>query len=215
MLDGPLSEHDLVAAARRARVRDPRVLGALRSVDRSGFVPRRHAALAHRDVPVPIPHDQVTTQPSLTARMLEGLGLRGSERVLEVGTGYGFQTALLAALCREVWSVERWPDLAGAARDHLAYAGVANVRVVVGDGGEGLPVAAPYDAILLSAAAPEVPGPLARQLAPGGRLVQPIGRGGHERVTLFEKGARGELRALRVLTGAHFVPLRGRHGLCR
>jgi protein-L-isoaspartate(D-aspartate) O-methyltransferase len=215
MLDGPLSEEDLVVAARRAGVRDPRVLGALSAVDRSGFVPRRHVALAHRDVPVPIPHDQVTTQPSLTARMLEGLALRGTERVLEVGTGYGFQTALLAALCREVWSVEHWPDLAGAARDHLAAAGVGNVRIVVGDGGEGLPVPAPYHAILVSAAAPEVPGPLARQLAPGGRLVQPIGRGGHERVTLFEKGASGGLRALRVLTGAHFVPLRGRHGLWR
>ena len=213
MLNGPLSEEDLVVAARCAGVRDPRVLGALSAVDRARFVPRRHVALAHRDVPVPIPHDQVTTQPSLTARMLEGLALRGSERVLEVGTGYGYQTALLAALCREVWTVERWPDLAGAAREHLATAGVENVRIVVGDGGEGVPDAAPYQAVLLSAAAPEVPGPLARQLARDGRLVQPIGLGGHERVTLFRKGSKGGVQAVRVLTGAHFVPLHGRHGL--
>lgn len=213
MLDGPLSEQDLVVAARRAGVRDARVLRALASVDREGFVPRRHAALAHRDVPIPIPHDQVTTQPSLTARMLEGLGLRGTEAVLEVGTGYGFQTALLSALGRKVWTMERWPDLAGAARSHLAAAGVENVRIIVGDGGEGLPDAAPYQAILVSAAAPEVPRPLVSQLALGGRLVQPIGSGGHERVTLFRRGSNGGLHAVRVLTGAHFVRLQGRHGL--
>ena len=213
MLDGPLSEQDLVVAARSAGVRDPRVLRALSAVDRVGFVPRRHASLAHRDVPVPIPHDQVTTQPSLTARMLEGLALRGPERVLEVGTGYGFQTAVLAALCRGVWTVERWPDLAAAAREHLAAAGVENVRVVVGDGGEGLSDAAPYQAILVSAAAPAVPRPLVAQLAPDGRLVQPIGHGGHERVTLFRKGSSERLQAVRVLTGAHFVPLHRRHGL--
>ena len=188
------------------------MLRALAAVDRAGFVPRQHAALAYRDVPVPIPHDQVTTQPSLTARMVEGLGLVGSERVLEIGTGYGFQTAVLAALCREVRSVERWPDLAEAAQANLAAAGVDNVQIVVGDGGEGLPAGAPYHAILVSAASPHVPPPLVEQLARDGRLVQPIGHGGRERVTLFRKGASGGLEAMRVLTGAHFVRLYGRHG---
>jgi protein-L-isoaspartate(D-aspartate) O-methyltransferase len=213
MLGEPLSGEALAVAARRAGVRDPRVLGALAAVDRTGFVPSQHAALADRDVPVPIPHDQVTTQPSLSARMIEGLDLVGTERVLEVGTGYGFQTAVLAALSREVYSVERWPDLADAAREHLAARGVGNVRVFVGDGSQGLPDGAPYQAILVSAASPQVPPPLVAQLAPDGRLVQPIGLGGHERVTLFRGAGRGRLEAVRVLTGAHFVPLRGRHGL--
>lgn len=213
MLGWPVSGEDLAVAARRAGVRDPRVLGALAAVDRTGFVPPRHAALAARDVPVPIPHDQVTTQPSLTARMLEGLRLVGWERVLEVGTGYGFQTALLAALCGQVYSVERWSDLADAARENLATCGVDNVRVFVGDGGDGLPDGAPYHAILVSAASPHVPPPLVEQLAPDGRLVQPIGHGGHELVTLFRRAGPRRLEAVRMLTGAHFVPLHGRHGL--
>ena len=215
MLGTLLSEDDLAVAARCVGVRDPRVLAALAAVDRAGFVPREHAMLADRDVPVPIPHHQVTTQPSLIARMVEGLRLAGRERVLEVGTGYGFQTAVLASLCREVRSVERWPDLAEAARDNLAAAGVGNVQIVVGDGGEGLPDGAPYHSILISAAAPRVPPPLVEQLSPHGRLVQPIGRGGRERVTLFQKGAHGQLEVVRVLTGAHFVPLHGRHGVSR
>lgn len=212
MLGGPVSGNDLVVAAGRAGVRDPRVLKALAAVDRSGFVPAEHAAVAQRDVPVRIPHEQVTTQPSLSARMIEGLSLAGGERVLEVGTGYGFQTAVLAALCHEVRSVERWPDLAETARDNLAAARVHNVQVAVGDGGEGLPADAPYDAVLVSAAAPDVPPPLIAQLAVGGRLVQPIGHGGHERVTRFEKRRDGRLEATGVLTGAHFVRLYGRHG---
>jgi protein-L-isoaspartate(D-aspartate) O-methyltransferase len=213
MLRGQLSGEDLAVAARRAGVRDPRVLRALAAVDRARFVPPEHAGLADRDVPVAIPHDQVTTQPSLTARMVEGLGLVGGERVLEVGTGYGFQTAVLAALCREVYSVERWPDLADAARENLAAYRVGNARIFVGDGGEGRADGAPYQAILVSAASPRVPPPLAEQLAADGRLVQPIGPGGHEWVTLFRKSGEGRLEAVRVLTGAHFVPLHGRQGL--
>ena len=136
------------------------MLDALATVDRAGFVPAEHAAAAHRDIPIPIPHEQVTTQPSLAARMVEGLALAGGERVLEVGTGYGFQTALLAHLCSEVASIERWSDLAEAARANLAAASVDNVRVVVGDGGQGLAEGSPYDAIVVSAAAPHVPPPL-------------------------------------------------------
>jgi protein-L-isoaspartate(D-aspartate) O-methyltransferase len=109
-----------------------------------------------------------------------------------------------------VWSVERWPDVAGTARANLARHGVENVEVVVGDGTEGLPEHAPYDAILVSAAFPSVPPPLAEQLAPGGRLVQPIGSGGQETVDLFEKGPRGLVRC-RTITGAHFVRLYGTH----
>jgi protein-L-isoaspartate(D-aspartate) O-methyltransferase len=143
--------------------------------------------------------------------MVEALDLSGSERVLEIGTGYGFQTALLACLADFVWSVERWPNLAATAREHLARHGVRNAEVVVGDGSEGLPEQAPFEAVLVSAAFPRVPLPLADQLAEGGRLVQPIGRGGMEEVVLFEHGPRG-LDARRVLTGAHFVRLYGKHG---
>jgi protein-L-isoaspartate(D-aspartate) O-methyltransferase len=142
--------------------------------------------------------------------MIEALGLLGAERVLEVGTGYGFQTALLAHLSGLVWSIERWPDVAETARGNLARQGVTNVEVVAGDGTEGLPEHAPYDAILVSAAFPSVPPPLAKQLAPDGRLVQPIGSGGAESVVLFEK-EEGELARRHIITGAHFVRLYGAH----
>jgi protein-L-isoaspartate(D-aspartate) O-methyltransferase len=142
--------------------------------------------------------------------MVEALSLDGDERVLEIGTGYGWQTALLAELAREVFSVERFPDLADAARSALA--GRVNVTVVVGDGSQGLPEHAPFDEILVAAAYPSVPAPLAEQLAEGGRLVQPLGPGGAEDVVLFQK-RDGALRRARSLGGAHFVRLHGRHGL--
>ena len=174
-------------------------------------VPDRLAAEQERtvDTPIPIPHEQVTTQPSLVARMVEALALAGAERVLEVGTGYGWQTALLAELAREVFSVERFADLAKTARAGLA--GRGNVHVVVGDGSQGLPEYAPFDAILVAAAYPKVPEPIAKQLAEGGRLVQPLGYGGAEDVVLFDKRA-AELHRVRSVSGAHFVRLHGGHG---
>lgn len=203
---------DLVQRVRETGVDDPGVLEAIAAVPREGFVPPGRVDRASRDAPVPIPHGQVTTQPSLSARMIAGLGLEVEERVLEIGTGYGWQTALLARLAGEVVSVERHRDLAEAARRNLAAAGIENVRVVVGDGTLGRPERAPYEAILVSAAFPEVPPPLVRQLATGGRLVQPIGRGGGEDVVLFVKEEDGHLRPRRSLTGACFVRLVGEHG---
>jgi protein-L-isoaspartate(D-aspartate) O-methyltransferase len=141
--------------------------------------------------------------------MVEALSLSGDERVLEIGTGYGWQTALLARLARDVFSVERFADIAETAR--AALAGRENVHVVVGDGSEGLHEHAPFDAILVAAAYPRVPSPLAEQLAEPGRLVQPLGPGGAEEVVLFEK-RRGELLRVRSLGGARFVRLHGRHG---
>ncbi len=201
---------DLVREIVATGTRDPQLLEALREVPRAAFVPPGLADHAYLDRPLPIPHGQVTTQPSLVAKMVEALGLTGPERVLEVGTGYGFQTALLAHLSRSVWSIERWPDVAETAGKNLARHGVRNVEVVAGDGTRGLPEHAPYDAILVSAAFPSVPPPLAEQLAAGGRLVQPIGSGGQEEVVLFEKRAEGLARR-RTVTGAHFVRLYGAH----
>lgn len=206
------SPESLARTAEAEGVTDPRVLAALRRVTREGFVPPDWRDRAYRDRPIPIPHGQVTTQPSLIARMLEGLRLEGHERVLEVGTGLGFQTALLALLAREVVSVERFPDLAEQARRNLAAAGAQGVTVVVGDGTLGHPESAPFDAEVVSAAAPEVPGPLVAQLAEGGRLVHPLGPGGHETVIAYRKRT-GRLVEEERLTPASFVPLVGEHGL--
>jgi protein-L-isoaspartate(D-aspartate) O-methyltransferase len=203
-------QEDLARAVIAAGVRDARVLEALREVPRANFVPPKLAERAYLDLPLPIPHRQVTTQPSLSTKMIEALELSGSDRVLEVGTGYGFQTALLAHLSGFVWSVERWPDVAETAKENLARRGVTNVEVFAGDGTEGLPEHAPYDAVLVSAAFPSVPPPLAEQLAAGGRLVQPIGPGGQEAVMLFERGKEGLVRR-HIVTGAHFVKLFGVH----
>jgi protein-L-isoaspartate(D-aspartate) O-methyltransferase len=202
---------DLVAAVRTEGITDPRLLEAIREVPRAEFVPPELTPRAYVDEPLPIGHRQVTTQPSLVARMVEALALRGQERVLEVGTGYGWQTALLSRLAAKVWSVERWADLANEARYRLARAGADNAEVVVGDGTEGLPEHAPYDAILVAAAFPAVPQSFSAQLGDAGRLVQPLGPGGAEEVVLFEKRA-GRLERRRTLTLAHFVRLYGRHG---
>jgi len=191
-------------------VRDARVLEALRAAPRAGFVPPDLTKWAYLDRPLPIPHGQVTTQPSLSAKMIEALELSGSERVLEVGTGYGFQTALLAHLSNFVWSIERFPDVAETAKNKLARHGVENVEIVAGDGTKGLPEHAAYDAILVSAAFPSVPPPFAQQLTVGGRLVQPIGPGGQEQVILFVKRPES-LERRHTITGAYFVRLYGAH----
>jgi protein-L-isoaspartate(D-aspartate) O-methyltransferase len=194
---------------RATGVRDERVLEAIAAVPRAAFVPDEQADRAYRDEPIPIPHGQVTTQPSLIARMLEAIALHGTERVLEVGTGYGFQTALLARLAAEVVSVERFPELTDAARHNLE--GVTNVELRVGDGSGGVPERAPFDAVVVSAAFPRVPRPLSDQLAEGGRLVQPVGPGGHDQVIVFERGPEG-LERKGDVTPAHFVKLYGAHG---
>jgi protein-L-isoaspartate(D-aspartate) O-methyltransferase len=190
---------------------DRRVLAAFGKIPRVRFVPPAAVDEAYLDEPVRIPHGQVTTQPSLIAAMVAALGLTGGERVLEVGTGLGFQTAILAELAGEVVSVERFVDLATQARANLAAVGLGRVRVVVGDGTLGVPEHAPYQAIVVAAAAPRVPEPLIEQLAPGGRLVHPVGPGGHEQVTAFHKQA-GRLVADTRLTPARFVPLVGAYG---
>lgn len=202
---------DLAMAALAAGVRDGPVLAAIRSTPRAAFVPTTFADIAYADQPIPIPHDQVTSQPSLSALMIAALGLAGGEKVLEVGTGYGYQTALLARLAAQVISIEVWADMAERARWGLTGQGISNVVVMVGDGTEGAPEHAPFDAIIISAAFPSVPPPLAGQLRAGGHLVQPIGEGGREEVVLFKRVAGG-LTRVRAVTSASFVRLYGRYG---
>ena len=202
---------DLVRAVRAAGVEDDRILEAVRATPRAAFVPTARRSDAYRDMPLPIGHGQVTTQPSLSAMMIAGLALRGAEHVLEIGTGLGFQTALLAHLVADVVTVEMWPDLAEQARLNLARQDIRNVESRVGDGSGGVPDRAPYDAVIVSAAFPEVPAPLTGQLRLGGRLVQPIGPGGGEQVMSFLRTERG-LEHGRILTLAYFVRLRGEHG---
>ena len=208
------SSRDLVLAARSAGVSDERLLAAIAATPRAVFAPTGHAGASYSDRPLPIPHGLVTTQPSLVAVMIAGLSLAGGEQVLEIGTGYGYQTALLARLAACVTSIETYSDIATVARRNLSRQGIANVQVITADGTGGYRKGAPFDAVLVSAAHPHVPPPLIDQLRMGGRLVQPIGLGGNEDVTLFER-VPGGLRRVRVLTEASFVRLRGRYGFAQ
>jgi len=193
-------------------VRDKRVLEAFAQIPRAGFVPARHAADAYRDEPIDIGQSQVTTQPSLIGVMVQGLELTGTEKVLEIGSGLGFQTAILSRLCREVFSMESSTGLAREAESNLKRAGIRNATIIVGDGTLGLPDHAPFEAIIVSAAAPRIPEPLIEQLTEGGRLVQPVGPGCDEKVTSFQK-IGGALLKREEITYACFVPLVGRFGI--
>ena len=189
----------------RREVGEGPVARAFEEVDRGGFVPPGSTDV-YRDRPVPIPERQTTSQPSLIARMIQAVDPHPEDRVLEVGTGLGYQTALLAKLCREVVSLERWETLAETARANLAAAGTQNAVVIVGDGWKGCPERAPFDGIVVSAAASDVPEPFEAQLAEGGRLVIPVKRRGSDEVTLYVK-RNGRLGEVRLVTPARFVPL--------
>ncbi len=189
--------------------RSPRVLDAFRRTPRELFVPAGSREAAYADEPAPIPRGQTTSQPTLIALMVDALELQPQDKALEIGTGWGFQTALLARLCRWVFTIERFPELSQAAAENLAKAGCGNVTLSAGDGTLGFPEFAPYDAIVCCAAAPRVPETWAAQLKEGGRLVVPIGPGGDERVIAYEK-RDGVLHVRRTLTQASFVRLIGR-----
>ena len=156
-------------------VRDPRVLAAMRSVERHRFIPSEYAEHAYDDGPLPIGDSQTISQPYMVALTCEAAALSGSERVLEIGTGSGYQAAVLAHLTREVYSIECIEHLHQRARILLNAMGPANVHLILGDGSEAYAAAAPYDAIVVSAAMPHIPRVMLQQLAPAGRLVAPIG----------------------------------------
>jgi protein-L-isoaspartate(D-aspartate) O-methyltransferase len=207
----------LVETLRAQGIRDLAVLKAFAETPRHLFVPEAVRHRAYENTALPIGNGQTISQPFTQARHLEALRLKGTERVLEIGTGSGYQTALLGALAGQVFSVERVEVLALAAQQALRQAGVRNVSVLLGDGTLGWSAYAPYDAILVAAGGPDVPPPLAAQLAPGGRLLIPLGaERGRQTLTLVERAEAGagtgaELRAT-PLGGARFVPLVGEHG---
>ncbi|MGH8620003.1 MAG: protein-L-isoaspartate(D-aspartate) O-methyltransferase [Burkholderiales bacterium] len=222
----PASAQDPYAAARRAMLDDiaalaletqkqwndrgraefsPRVMAAMAKVPRHRYVPDDLLAQAYANHPLPIGHGQTISQPFVVALMTELLDLKGGERVLEVGTGSGYQAAVLAELAREVYTIERLAPLAEEAAARLAE--YRNVRVRTGDGYTGWPEAAPFDAIVVTAGAPEVPAALVEQLAPGGRLVIPVGpHGGVQQLQLIVKDGQGRVSLRRVLA-VRFVPL--------
>ena len=200
----------LVETLREKGIRDLGVLHAIATVPRHRFVPESLRHRAYEDCPLPIGAGQTISQPYVHARSLELLRLRGSDRVLEVGAGSGYQTALLAALASTVLAVERVPALAKAARGVLENLGVGNASVVIGDGTLGWRSYAPYDAIVVAAGSPAVPKPLIEQLAPGGRMVIPPGDREGQVLTLVERD--GDALRTTTATDVRFVPLLGEFG---
>jgi protein-L-isoaspartate(D-aspartate) O-methyltransferase len=202
----------MVAGQLRARGGfSPRVLDAMLRVPRHEFVPEENRAAAYTDQPLPIGEGQTISQPYIVAAMAEALELTGTERVLEVGAGSGYQAAVLSLLAREVHAIELNPGHAAAARERLARLGYDHVQVHTGDGSLGLPELAPFDAILVSAAAPGLPPPLVEQLAEAGRLVLPVGDERQQELIRVRR-SDGQITAPETLHYCRFVPLLGAHG---
>lgn len=191
-------------------IRDQRVLDAMLRIPRQEFVSEEYKSQAYEDHPIPIGKGQTISQPFIVAASLQALNLQGPESVLEVGTGSGYQTALLAVLAQMVYSIERHEVLAACSGAVLKKLGINNVKVVVGDGSLGLPEFSPYHAILVSAAAPEIPRTLLEQLAEGGRMVIPVGPPHSQELQLVRKQAGKPV--IEVIEGCRFVPLIGSAG---
>jgi protein-L-isoaspartate(D-aspartate) O-methyltransferase len=188
-------------------VTDPRVLDALDAVPRAAFLPSGEVPRADADAALPLSHGQTTSQPSLIAEMIQALRLTATSRVLEVGTGHGYEAALLARVAAEVWTVEVVPELAERAARILVGLGVANVHVVRGDGRLGLAEHAPYDGIVVAAQCDAPPAALLDQLAVGARLVAPVGGPGSQRCVVLQRSADGALAQVGDLGEVVFVPL--------
>jgi protein-L-isoaspartate(D-aspartate) O-methyltransferase len=203
--------HRMVDGQLRSRgLRDERVLEAFEQVPRHLFVPGPVRYQAYADMPLPIGLDQTISQPYIVALMISLLNLRGDERVLEIGTGSGYEAALLASLAAEVHTVELLPELGRQADMLLRELGCGNVRVHIGDGSLGWPEAAPFAGIVAAAAAPKVPQPLLEQLSDGGRLVLPVAHEYEQYLRLIARS--GSEYADRIVTAVAFVPMKGKHG---
>ena len=188
-------------------VSDPAVLAALRTVPRHRFAPNHPPELTYSDRPLPIGHEQTISQPYIVARMTELVHPDSTDRVLEIGTGSGYQAAVLAEIVDSVFTVEIISELGRTARARLDTLGYGNVRVRIGDGYKGWPVHAPFDAIVVTAAPETIPPPLIDQLAPGGRMIVPVGPTGRtQQLTLVTKSKEGEV-SKRTLAPVRFVPL--------
>lgn len=185
-------------------ITNPNVLTAMRRVPRHKFVPISHADLAYHDIPLPIGHSQTISQPSLVALMTQTLALQGTEKVLEIGTGSGYQAAILAEIVPEVFTIEIVEPLAEEAGRTLKELGYRNIHTRVGDGYRGWPEEAPFDVIIVTAAPDHVPQPLLDQLAVGGRLILPVGRN-LQTLELYQRTAEGYERE--IITLVRFVPL--------
>lgn len=194
----------------RRGIRDPRVLSAFERVPRHLFVSEMKADQAYEDHPLDIAQAQTTSQPYMIATMLEAAEIEPADKVLEVGTGSGYQTALLAELAAEVFSIERFPALADAAQHVLAGMNYANIVITVGDGTMGLREHAPFNAIVVSAAAPHIPEALRLQMADGGRLVVPVGDADDQWLQVVRR--EGQTFGTRSVCGCKFVPLVGEQG---
>ncbi len=207
----PPDRHDMVEQQLRGRdVGDERVLAVMEHVPRELFVPEEFRDRAYADAALPIAGGQTISQPYMVAKICEALALRGDEHVLDVGSGSGYQAAVLAELAAEVDTIERIPELAELARVNLAAAGYDRVRVHVGDGTRGLPERAPFDAIAVGAAAPRLPQTLYDQLEERGRLVVPVGRHGIQRLEVIVRSPEGP--AVIKSVPCRFVPLVGEEG---
>lgn len=207
--DWQVQRHQMVATQIAARgVRDPRVLAALGKVARHEFVPPGSRALAYVDSPLSIGHGQTISQPFIVAFMTEAARIEPDDRVLEIGTGSGYQAAVLAEIAKEVYSVEIVEALGKTAAERLQRMGYENVTVRIGDGYEGWPEKAPFDAILVTAAPPAIPSPLLEQLKIGGRLVMPVG-GFNQQLVRITKTAQGETQH-ETLLPVRFVPMTGK-----
>ena len=195
---------------RRRDIRDPRVLEAFLEVPRHEFALPAYLSEAYEDHPSPIGEGQTISQPYMVAVMTQSLELTGRERVLEVGTGSGYQAAILSRLAGHVYTIERYTSLSERARERLERLGYGNVTCLVGDGSQGYPPAAPYDGVVVTAAAPQVPSTLIDQLAEGGRLVIPVGHIYSQELVLVRK--RGGQVSRKTVNYCRFVPLTGKHG---
>jgi protein-L-isoaspartate(D-aspartate) O-methyltransferase len=213
--ENPLSEAEYTAKRlrmvntqiERRGIRDRRVIEAMREVPRHLFVPERFRFMAYDDSPVPIGFEQTVSQPYIVAYMLQSLKLTGLEKVLEIGTGSGYQSALLARLCEKVYTIEIIQDLAARAEAMIEPLGLSNVKTQCGDGYLGWPKAAPFERVVVSAAPGQVPKPLVEQLGPGGRMILPLGDF-DQQLLLIHKTATGKILR-RKLVPVKFVPMTG------